>query len=166
MGSGMPDELTGKASPLARSNFELNVNKLRKEFKQAFFSVLRQSPPSLARSDLELNVDKLRKELTQDCFFHQQCPQQQLDAPWGVSSQRFPLDFQHQQRPQQQPDAPWGYRHSSSLVICNTSSAPISSQTRLGGVSSQRFSLDLQHQQRPQQQPDAPWGGIVTAVFR
>ena len=38
MGSGMPDELTGKASPLARSNFELNVNKLRKEFEQDFFS--------------------------------------------------------------------------------------------------------------------------------
>ena len=37
MGSGMPDELTGKASPLARLNFELNVNKLRKKFKQDFF---------------------------------------------------------------------------------------------------------------------------------
>ena len=74
MGSGMPDELTGKASPLARSNFELNVNKLRKEFKQAFFSVLRQSPPSLARSNLELNVDKLRKELAKIVFFTSSAP--------------------------------------------------------------------------------------------
>ena len=74
MGSGMPDELTGKASPLARSNFELNVNKLRKEFKQAFFFRSEAKPPLPCQIQFGAERGQFKKGIDTRLFFSPAVP--------------------------------------------------------------------------------------------
>ena len=126
-------------------------------------SPLIHSNSSTSRSSRR-NGGALSQHFTID-MQHQQRPQHQPDAPWGVSSQRFSLDLQHQQRPQKQPSAPWGVSSQRFSPDLQHLQSPQQHQQRLQqqpeapwGVSSQRFPWDLQQQQRPQKQPGAPWG--------